>query len=334
MRRKVKKRIWFAILLLISLFWFAGMAVETDLKMRIPALVQKNCPSCKLEIGELHLGFLNATVNLTDVRFSAGDPEATAVRSKAQRVTAHIAIRPLFKKIFWLSSVVVEEPNVLVIEGDEKLGPSAPSQSHLKFGIQNLSIQGGEFAYSRVHGGKEAVIKVHEIEGQIRDFGNAPDFERTTAQGAVSAVLEKSGRVRLLVNSEVFSTPTRVAIDMELHGQNLADINRFFMPAEGLRVQGRLIHGVAHVDLRGARLWSWVKATYQDLQLKVFPTDERSHITAFFQNLLQSTQLISSHDVRKVSRPEQVEITREEETFLQFILRGLRDAALQVVSTP
>jgi len=96
-----------------------------------------------------------------------------------------------------------------------------------------------------------------------------------------------------------------------------------------------LHEGKAAVNVTGASLKSEVSVVYQGLDVIFSANRERSGATAFFSNLLRGLKIDDQNTTEpRYDQKRTAALQRKKgESIVSFILRGMKEAALEVAST-
>jgi hypothetical protein len=319
-------------LLLCAAFWVAPWALRRPLVRAI----RDSCPSCEVQIAELSYSILRDEVVLEQVHFRAGSPTVTAVEADVKRIRVSVSPLMLAWGTLHFNEAILESPVVVLTDGDAHSPKDAKPEErpYFDFHVGATKVRNGHFTYVRDRLGLKANLVVTKIEASIGALGNSTDLVSASTEGRALAQLERSGRVDLKVAATVFKRPLKVRVDLELEGQDLADLSTFFSKNDGLYLKGHLVRGESSIQVEGARLKGWTLAQYRDFSVRFEANQERSPLGAFFSNL-GATVALDGNNLKSKKRDQirEVELEREaEESLVSFILRGMKDAALDVAS--
>jgi len=320
-------------LLLVALVAFQELIAPVAAKHIVRALITKECPSCRLELDSLRLRFYPPSLSVSGISFEVGAPESLEVKVRAQSVQASISPWRLLRKVIRLGDIQVMAPEVTVLEGDLPAGAdTGKSTAGVDVEVDGIEVRNGAFTYLRRHAGMDAPISLYEIEAKTGPLGSTMEMRQLKASGFAKGRLESSGHFELSLESLLFAFEQNLDLDLLVQHQNLADVNRYFIPGEGVELRGVLEEGHGKVTLRGTHADSWVYAKYRELGFDIKKTEERSAFTAFLTNLLSS--LVTRRDNREkdwLDRTQAKSIDREaKESLVSFILRALKSAALSI----
>ena len=332
----VKRLIVLAVVLSLLMIC-AQMIVTRVIRKQLISFFNESCGSCILSIDRVRLSFLPFSVILEGVRLSGGDPKTTKVDAEIERIVARSSFRSLISRKLHFKGIQIHAPHVVVTEGDLPLPPSGPEEgTAMACVIEGIDVIAGRFTYIRVFGtGKEApkaILHVKDIQGNVGELGTLPQLRDRMARGQAKGRLESSGGFLLTVEAAPFSKVLKVDVDLQMTGQNLADVSPFFQTTDGVRLAGKLLKGQSLIKVREKRLTGWVRAEYEGLDIKIEETKSRGKISAFFSNLVNSVKLHRSTTGKTpVDQTRGTELTRDpRETLIHFILRGMEEGALKV----
>ena len=117
-----------------------------------------------------------------------------------------------------------------------------------------------------------------------------------------------------------------------LNHQNLTDINRFFLPNDGLELRGELVEGKSQVKVNGGSLSAFALAHYKDFNVVIRKNQDRGGLSAFFQNLMASLKMRKQNlESKNANRTGRATLKRERgQSIVSFILSGMKEAALKI----
>lgn len=227
------------------------------------------------------------------VRFTGGTPNATVVHAEAERVYVPFSLSPCFKGRLRAGRIEIEQPAVLVTEGE--LHPSASTETGkarpLDLEIEGVEVKNGSFTYVHEQRGRTGRLSVSAINAAVGPVGSSGRLRDAAVEAGADGVLERSGQFHLQVSAKIFDKTPHVDVKLQIAGQELAKLNPFFIPNDGIRLKGVLIDGRSSVAIRGAHLTSSAYVRYRGLGVQIKKTRERSALSAFFQSLLASVTM-------------------------------------------
>lgn len=307
-------------LIVISISISAPWAEE-----QIKKAVHEACDTCEFSMGEAQLSWRGLAIH--DVKLSGGEKGAQRIEAKIRVLRILPKILPLFKKEILIRSITVYEPHVVFSEG-EKPSPrqkQGGADDLPKIEIEHVAIYDGKFNYIRDVKGTHAVLNIHKIIGKA-------EFENSVAKARFSAQFGNTGEFDLLVSTPIFEKPLHIDTELNVRDQNLDDLTAFFKPNAGVELKGILVKAHSIAKMRGKKLNATVTAEYKDFSVRVDKMYDRSELQAFFTNLGASLAIAKENeDAKPKDRTKTVDIEREAgESIVHFILRGLKEASLDV----
>lgn len=296
------------------------------------------CAGCTLDIDRIHVSLVPVSVILEGVHISAGDPKATAVDAKADRIIGRASLYSMVLHRLVFRKIQVHAPHVVVTEGDLPLPSSKNEEGRRRiFVIEGVELIDGSFTYIRVFGigerTRKATLHVKDVQANVGKLGTVPSLLGQKVKGEAKGRLENSGNFLLSVETLLFSKVLNVDVDLQMAEHNLDNVSQFFQTTDGVRISGILHEGKSSIKVRGKQLGgsAWVK--YDKLNVQFERTKSHGAISTFSSNLTKSFKLnTSSMDERATDQTGRIELEREMgETLVHFILRGMKEAALKVV---
>lgn len=290
--------------------------------------LHKACKSCELSLSSVNVHFFPLALSSKNVRFQQGDPRFTAFRVDVESIFLP------FDHHRYMGQVRVEKPRVEITDGDfhyplEKTNESVPPPD---FRVAGVKISDGSFTYIHQHLARKAVISVSHIYAEVSAFGGSPDLVDKEVESTASGVLENSGKFHLYLGSPIFAKKQKIDVCLEMAKQNIAALNRFFVPNDGIEVGGELVEGKSQVSVRGTNLKATVYASYQNLNLMLKKNEERSLASAMLLNFVESL-VIRRKNIKSPNYVRQSEVAlaqQPQESIVSFILRGMKEAAIKV----
>jgi len=297
----------------------------------------ETCAGCTLDIDRVHVSLVPVSVILEGVHMNAGDPRATAVDAKADRIIGRTSLYSMALHRLVFRGIQVHAPHVVVTEGDLPLPSSKREEVRRRiFVIEGVELIDGTFTYIRVfgtgEGTRKAALHVKDIQASVGKLGTIPSLLDQRVKGEAKGRLENSGHFLLSVETLLLSRVLDVDVDLQMAEQNLADVSRFFQTTDGVKISGILHEGRSSIKVRGKQLGGSARVKYDNLNVQFEKTESHGAISTFLSNLRKSFKLNpSSMDESATDQSGRVELERDTgETLVHFILRGMREAALQV----
>ena len=315
--------------------------VPSILRKQLVDFVKANFGRCIFEVDRVRFSVLPVSLILEGVRLSGGDPKSTGVDANADRIVVLTSLRSLISGELHFKAIQIYAPHVDVTEGDLPLPASGPGEGPRQiYVIDGIELVDGRFNYTRIFGtgqeARRAILHVRDIQGTVGKLGTTPPLREQMARGQAKGRLESSGGFVLSAEAALFVKSLKVDVDLQMAGQDLADVSPFFETSDGIRIEGRLNKGRSLIKIRERKLSGWVQADYQGLNLRFEKTRSRSTMSAFFSNLIKSIKLHSSTTGKTpADQTRTVELQREpREALVHFILRGMGEAAFRVAGNP
>jgi len=311
------------------------IAVPALVRSRLISAVQDGCKTCGLSLNRVHISLVPLALSSRSVGFSWGEPGATVINFEAERVYVPFSLLPLLKKRLRAGRIEITRPVVTVTEGDlfASSACAAGSARHTDLEIEGIEVKEGSFLYHLEHAGRTGSLKVSGISADAGPAGSSARLRGKEAEVSVDGLLAESGKFRLKVKARLFAAPD-ADVELSIAEQDLSALNPLLGASDGLKLRGQLIEARCSAAIRGANLKSSVYARYRGLGIEIKKNDERSALSAFFQNLLAPLMAGKQNaDGGKHDRTGTAELERKPgETLVSFTLRGMKEAALQVSS--
>lgn len=298
--------------------------------------VERSCDGCKLQIADVKWSRLNpGALDLVDVEFRSGDPRYTHLKVRIARVVIRPNVLALMSSDLNLGFLALIQPDVLYYDGikpksntKEKSDDQSPA---FTFALKRARIVDGAFTYVRDVRNTHAELHVKALNVEC-DAIDSKAPERETHIKA-TATVEGSGEAELDLRGPLLKQPLALALELRVRHQDLAGLSRFFRPNAGVDLKGELVQGYARSRISGSTVRTLVRALHKDFRLHVDKTYDRSDVEAFFTNLGAAIALQTQNlEDPRWEQKREVERTREPgESIASFILRGMRDASLDIV---
>ena len=303
-------------------------------RRRLISAVQNSCGTCELSLSRVHVSLLPLALNSSRVRFTGGTPNATVVHAEAARVYVPVSLFPLLTSRFRAGQIEIEQPVVKITEGDLYASSSteAVSARPLDLEIEGIKVKKGSFTYIREHPGRSGNLNVSQINVTMGPIGSSHRLRDTYVKASADGLLQESGQFNLQVSAKIFAKIPDVNVKLQIKGQDLATLNPFFRPNDGVQLKGALIEGSGTAAIRGASLKVSSYLRYRGLKVRIKKSGERGALSAFFQTFLASVTIREQNaDSGDYDRTGTVELQRKpKETLISFALRGMKEAAMKV----
>jgi len=310
------------------------VVVPAAARRRLISAVHDSCETCELSLGRVRVSLLPLALSGSQVSFTGGTPNATVVSVAARRVYVPFSVFPLFKSRFRVGRIEIEQPAVTVTEGD-LVTPSSTKESAsqgLDLEIEGIEVKNSSFTYVREHPGRKGLLSVSRINASVGPVGSSERLRDADVEAKADGLLERSGRFHLEIRAKILAKAPDADVKLRITGQDLAALNPFFKPNDGVRLHGELLEARSSAAIRGARLTSSVYVRYRGLSVKIKKSEERGALSAFFQTFLASVTIRKQNaDNGNFDRTGTVELERKpKETLISFTLRGMKEAAMKV----
>jgi hypothetical protein len=332
---------WVRLPLLFLVMLAAGIVLKEVVapgivRRRLISAVHESCGTCELSLGRVDISLRPLALSADRVRFTGGTPNATVVRAEAERVYVPFSLSPWFKGRLRAGRIEIERPAVLVTEGN--LRPSASTETGkarpLDLEVEGVEVKNGSFTYVHEQLGRTGRLSVSAINAAVGPVGSSGRLRDAAVEAGADGLLERSGQFHLQVSAKLFGKAPHADVSLRIAGQELSELNPFFIPNDGIRLKGVLIDGRSTVAIRGARLTSTAYVRYRGLGVHIKKTSERGTFSAFLQSLMASVTMgkqnaaAGNYDRRGAAELER----KPKETVISFVLRGMKEAAIEVTS--
>ena len=303
------------------------------LRRKLIAAVQGGCATCTLSLGQVRISLLPLAVSGAGVRFTGGTPNATVVNCEARRVYVPFALFPLLKGRLRAGRIEIDQPAVTVTEGDLHVPPSAGGAPP-DLEIEGAAVKDGSFVYVRERPGRTGRLGVTRINAVLGPAGSSDRLKDADVEASADGLLEKSGQFQLQIRAKFLAKTPDTDVKLQINGQNLAELNPFLKPDDGIQLRGTILEGRSTVKVRGAGLRASAYVRYRGLGVKIKQNKGRSGLSAFFQSLVASVTIGKQNsDGGHYDRFGAADLRRKpKETVISFILRGMKVAAMEVSS--
>lgn len=253
------------------------------------------------------------------------------------RAYVPFSLFPLLRGRFRIGRIEIEQPAVEVAEGDLYASSSTEDSKgrRLDLEIKGIKVRKGSFVYTRERPGRKGGrLGLSGINATVGHIGSSDRLRAGDAGGTANGVLEESGQFQLQVRAKIFAEIPDVDVKLQIAGQNLATLNRFFMPNDGVRLRGTLIEGRSSVVIRGSRLNASDYVRFRDFAVTIKKHKGLDAFSAFFQTFFASLKMGRQNtDGGNYDRLGTVNMERRpKETLISFTLRGMKEAAIKVTT--
>ena len=325
---------------LIVVCLVAREAAEHELRKTLVAAVREHCESCTFSIAEVRaFRAPGETLELRGVRYDSRGTTGDWIQAYIPRLRIELALgESLRRRVLSIERLVLESPRVRLVE---RAGPTRLARERSEEGrkggpplmrVGAIEIAEGSFTYqdSDVTSGPPgifATIRVLKIAAHISELGYMPELVGGAVTADARATLEHSGQVTLRLRAPL-AAPVNVALKLSVEGQNLEELDRYFLPKLGIRVQGNVTRVAADIQLKRTTLTGQVVASYDGLNVDFYRSTDRSDFKKIIEQAMSNLEL---HE--QVEHPEQKVVAanqRPTEPVVGFVFRGMEDAVLKI----
>ncbi len=332
------RRITFALAVTLGAALLVKEAVVPGIaRLRIVSAVRSGCESCELSLGAVRLHLSPPALSCGRARLTAGTPGATVVEAEAAALYVPVSLSQLLRGRIRAGIVELDKLSVTVKEGDlpsappPERGGARPPGPPLDLELEGVVIKDGAFVYVRDSPGRRGTIGISRLSAAAGPVGSSARLRGRAVEASAEGRLEDSGKFRLEVRGRPFAREPHLDVKLRVAGQELRELDRFLRPTEGIGLKGTLLESRSETAIRGSRLNSSVFLRYRGLELHMEKTKERGAVSSYIQTLLASAALGRQNADGAFDRGGTAELDRKPgETLVGFILRGLKEAAIQV----
>lgn len=288
-----------------------------------------------LKIEALSLGLFPIGLSFHGVHLKNGDPRDSAVFMEADSLFVPIGLNNLFRQRWLIGTIVARGVRVTVHEGDAHFPKfekkSAPLPPFLCDGIR---VDDAAFIYRKDSPAGSAFIRLPEVSAEALAFGNYGEWREQPAEAGARAVLEQSGKVMLRVKAWLYEQGPHAEVDLRIDDQILSQVNGYFEPEEGVTLKGRLLSSRALVKVKANQATGDLEAKYAGLEIDFHKNRHRGGFEALLLNLGAEVKLDkkNTEETRRERLGAVVTQRHARESVVSFILRTMREAALQVAT--
>jgi hypothetical protein len=309
------------------------------LKDEIESAVAQACEPCKFTVGEARFGLSPPRVLLSEVQLEQGDPRDSAVIAHARQVVIPVGLGmggPWRIGLVRMSglAVTVHEGDLSLPKRERPPREGSREDKPLAFECEGIEATSASFTYRKDSAAGAARIHLPNVVAEIGPFGSHGPWLTRPIEGKAEATLEESGRVDLVVSTDLSKEGPWVDVRLRLRGQRLKEMNAYFRPEEGVSLTGTLIDGMGKVSVRNTRAEGHVEARYEGLDLSFRPNRHRGSLSALLNNLGVAVKLNKGNSGEPRPERESAVVTSRhaKESVVSFILRTLKEAAIRVAT--
>ena len=307
---------------------FAVCLILPDLFLpKIEAYVTTKCQRCTIDIADVDiLPGTDLVIYLNNVKFSYTPNDK--IEGQIHKIRIAIKWLPLLKDSYQIRNLAIGYTEVMYTDNDNNtVSTGAPPILPL-IHIEKTEITNGIFQYLRSTKGTSALFVVRDIRAQLSPFSTSPNSKNEEVRLDAEGRVGYSGHTKLNVKTFLWREAAHIDAALSVKDQSLGDLTEFLKENAGVSLSGKMLNGDANLQLRGLDLKTYLKASYQDFDIKIDPMYDRNQFTAFFMNLGAA---IAMKKKSKGNTDEFVELKREpNEPIVGFMLRGLKEAAIRL----
>lgn len=321
----------------VSLVLLLGIVITPRLiKSKLIQVVQTECRTCRLKVQ--NLSFSLSELRLNQINFSFEDRAGVVLDTEIKSVTIPFQLTSFFTDTIRIGRIQIQSPQVVLREYDSGPGPLPPvkkekSSKKTYFEADGIDLVDGYFEYDRIFSdGRNAPIRIRNIRVDLGRYGTTPNLADKDVVAQTYAILEQSGKIDLKLMVPVFTGKPIAKIFLKLNGQKLHEIDGYFLTAEGLNMKGLLVNSDVFGELNDHSLTGKLKAHYHSLDLHFHEHKKRSAFEALLSNIGKDIKLKETNigvPKPKIQHPI-ASVRQPQESIISFILRGMKEAAIEV----
>lgn len=352
--RNVANRLFIlgGVLSVLVLWMFMNSFATEKLRKRAIRLCAELDPSCRLEIGALSIPlFRPGHLTFTDVVMHRDGLEANL-----PKIAVVISWSALLRRQVSIDKLDIVEPTVTYIDrarAPSSVGsteapypgpvpaPAAPPKSHDKrseksawvYDVGTVNLRQGALTYQRWLHGKSAELHLKKIDIRFKPFGTTYGLAKGNIEATAKFHIENSPEVKLTISRPAVMPTLKVDAEVWIKSFDLAILNGFFQPNEGLVLQGHIVEGHGKVHVRGQKSLSKVRVVYDGLQVKLTPHVENGELETFFGNLATTLAPPKKKNLHQTRREQVGEFESERapnDSIVHFMLESLKLGALEI----
>ena len=228
------------ILLIAGISYCDHVLLPKIIREQLIAEIFESCECCTFSVQQVDVSFFPAILTLSNIRFSGGNPDSTAVSAEINQLSLKIVLERLLSKELYLKEAFFDGPQVDVVEGDlrsprskQDIDRGPPDE---KFVLEAARVSDGKFSYTRTYGKRKAQLHVKNLEGTIGRIDSVFEHRETVTVAALNGRLENSGEFQFKLTTPPFSRKLSVDLDLKIEDQNLKDISHFLETSSGVKL--------------------------------------------------------------------------------------------------
>jgi len=319
------------LILCLSLFFTAG------LKHYLISHFTSDCPSCQVRVESLSLTGAHS-ISLEHISLNLP-------LSEHARITGSVASLALKFQLssFLTGLIVLQEASFLGADLEVTEGPSVKGKPHsdrsteskMSILLKQVSVHEGRFRYVSINKFGNATLTLSDIESSIESWLiSEKRFSHDFAIFNFRGKLEKSGNFRIHCRFSQDEGHKTDHIFMNVTGLPLSEMNAFFEPQVGAKVEGLVEELSSKMRIQNNQLKGHLKSQYKGLYVQFNDDARRSEIGTLLQNLVSALTIDAKKSSKDSSHivPLPGVIWEDNQSIFNFLLSGLKPAALELMS--
>jgi hypothetical protein len=319
--------------LFLALALIARIAAPSIVKTQLIARLEKACPRCSFEIGSIQLDVLHTRATALKLKVKGDPHDSSQYWFDAEGVRVDFKLDSLWTWALDAGSMQVDGFHLTLSENGDT-PPKPPSRFEWvrnlpKGRVEDLHVRDSSFTYIRTHLGKPARVVATHVSFDSGPVGTRRELSPLFVEAHAQASTPSGGSVWISGKFGLYEEEKIDNLQLTARDVDLSDLNSYFVPAEGVRVEGRLLEGNVDLRVRKKKLAGQIALKYAGLKLHFISGENRqSPVAAFFKTLIApklvaknkmgNSQVLPHVEVATVQKPEQ--------NVFSFILTGLQKA--------
>lgn len=280
-------------------------------------------------------GFSSPKILIHDLKVELGNRDNSFWLFKVKDISVQPEWKAWFRQELFVSKVSIEGADVSLSEkNDSPSGKNKISKSDIPlFKIGSLSIRNSQFSYSDIDPlGKRETGKLlfENISGDV-DSITSDKVKNGKLTGRAQGTFGK-GHLSIQLETRILKKPLLVILKSKVENVDLSKIDSYIAPTQGLNIQGEIVKAKAQSELTSEQVSSKVQLLYQNLELTVLNTEERSSFSSGIAEALLQGKICNTNKERggfdSVHSLQQK--TKSKNSITQSLLIGLLDVSLKI----
>jgi hypothetical protein len=317
----------------------ARLAAPGIARHELLSQLEEACPACHFSLDDLDLGLLAGQVIGRGIEVTSPATDGTRILATASVLQINVSLSSLLEGKLWVRKIRVEGLDLTVAEKGggppNTHAPTYPWMSQLPaVYVEAIEVRQAKFTYALTEDGHRAWMTFHAIDADCGAFGTKADLSPEFVEMFANASQGDTGKVKIKVRVGLFDQEKIDDIEIAAQDEQLPNLDTFFTPDSGLRLNGVLRFGNAVIHVRKQRLTEQMMLDYKDLHVDFLPGRDRSKLSAFVDDKFASTILHGhrSYDGSNGSPAAEISIAQEPTAgVFKFLLEGLKQGAMRIV---